>query len=67
MQLRYRAPGPLGVPLVVTGEVKWKRRHVIALDAAIADAGGTVLAGAEGSFISQGPLGKERLGIPDRT
>lgn len=67
MQLRFRAPVPLGEPLVITGSVKWKRRHVIALDAAIADAGGTVLAGAEGSFISQGPLGKERLGVPDRT
>lgn len=67
MQLRFRAPVPLGVPLVVTGEVKWKRRHVIALDAAIADADGTLLAGAEGSFISQGPLGATRLGVPDRS
>ena len=67
MQLRFRAPVPLGKPLVVTGEVKWKRRHVIALEAAISDTAGTVLAGAEGSFISQGPLGKERLGVPDRT
>jgi acyl-coenzyme A thioesterase PaaI-like protein len=65
MQLRFRAPVPLGVPLVVTGAVKWKRRNVIALEAAVALADGTVLATGEGSFVSRGPLGKERFGIPD--
>jgi uncharacterized protein (TIGR00369 family) len=65
MQLRFRAPVPLGEALTITGAVKWKRRQVIALEAAVAGADGTVLASAEGSFVSQGPLGKERLGIPD--
>ncbi|GAC1660112.1 MAG: PaaI family thioesterase [Candidatus Elarobacter sp.] len=65
MQVRFRAAVPLGETLVVTGTVKWKRRGVIALEAAIADRDGAVLASAEGSFVSQGPLGKERLGVPD--
>ncbi|HEY0382185.1 MAG TPA: PaaI family thioesterase [Candidatus Elarobacter sp.] len=65
MQLRFRAAVPLGEPLVITGTVKWRRRAVIALDATVADANGTVLASGEGSFVSAGPLGKERLGAPD--
>lgn len=66
MQLRFRAPVPLGEPLVVTGSVKWKRRKVIALVAEVAlAADGTVLAGGEGSFVSAGPLGEARLGSPD--
>ncbi len=67
MQLRFRAPVPLGEPLVITGTVKWQRRAVIALDATVAHADGTLLAGAEGSFVSRGPLAKERLGTPDAT
>jgi acyl-coenzyme A thioesterase PaaI-like protein len=65
IQLRFRAAVPLGKPIVVTGSVKWQRRNVIALDAAVLDGGGAVLASAEGSFVSQGPLAKERLGVPD--
>ena len=65
MQLRFRAAVPLGEPLVVTGAVKWRRRAVISLDAAVAHADGTVLATAEGSFVSAGPLAKERLGQSD--
>ena len=65
MQLRFRAAVPLGEPLVVSGTVKWQRRHVIALESSVALEDGTVLASAEGSFVSQGPLGKERLGVPD--
>ena len=67
MDLRFRAPVPLGEPLLVTGTVKWKRRHVIALDATVADAAGAVLASAEGSFVSRGPLGKDGFGEPDTT
>ncbi|HTD38503.1 MAG TPA: PaaI family thioesterase [Candidatus Limnocylindrales bacterium] len=65
IQMRFRAPVPLGEPLTVTGKVKWRRRNVLALEAAVCDARGAVLAGAEGSFVSKGPLGKERLGVPD--
>jgi uncharacterized protein (TIGR00369 family) len=67
MQLRFRAPVPLGEPLVVSGNVKWQRRHVIGLESAVALADGTVLATAEGSFVSKGPLAKERLGVPDQS
>jgi hypothetical protein len=65
MELRFRAPVPLGIPLVVTGSVKWKRRHVMGVEAAVSLADGTVLATGEGSFVTRGPLGKERYGIPD--
>jgi acyl-coenzyme A thioesterase PaaI-like protein len=65
MNMRFRAPVPLGAHIVVTGSVKWKRRHVIALDATVALADGTVLASAEGSFVSRGPLGKRGFGTPD--
>jgi acyl-coenzyme A thioesterase PaaI-like protein len=65
MQLRFRAPVPLGAPIVVTGEVQWKRRGVIALEAAVALADGTVLATGTGSFVSRGPLGKDGFGEPD--
>ncbi len=67
MELRFRAAVPLGEPLIVTGVVKWRRRAVIALEATVADERGAVLAGADGSFVSAGPLGKERLGAPDAT
>ncbi len=65
MQLRFRAAVPLGERLVVTGTVTGKRRNVFAVQAAVHDAEGNVLASADGSFVSVGPLGKERLGIPD--
>ncbi len=64
MQTRFRAPVPLGIPLVVTGSLKWKRRNVLALESSVADENGTVFATAEGSFVSGGPLGEARLGSP---
>ena len=65
MQLRFRGPVPLGEPLVVVGTVKWKRRNVFGVASEVRRANGEVLASAEGSFVSMGPLGKERLGVPD--
>lgn len=66
MQLRFRAPVLLGEPLVITGKVKWRRGGVLGLEAAVAHADGTVLATAEGSFVSRGPLARaEVLGAPD--
>ncbi|HYZ14928.1 MAG TPA: PaaI family thioesterase, partial [Candidatus Acidoferrum sp.] len=65
MQMRFRGPVPLGKPLVVIGTVKWKRRKVLALEATVGLADGTVLASGEGSFVSAGPLGEARLGSPD--
>jgi uncharacterized protein (TIGR00369 family) len=65
MQLRFREPVPLGVPLVVRGQMRWQRRTVVALEAHVELADGTRLASGEGSFVSRGPLGKARYGIPD--
>jgi acyl-coenzyme A thioesterase PaaI-like protein len=65
MELRFRAPAPLGIPLVVTGTVKWQRGKVIALAGTVALRDGTVLAEGEGSFVSAGPLGEARLSSPD--
>jgi uncharacterized protein (TIGR00369 family) len=67
MELRFREPVPLGVPIVVRGEVKWQRRNVVALDARVELADGTICASAEGNFVSRGPLNKVRYGIPDGT
>jgi uncharacterized protein (TIGR00369 family) len=65
MELRFRGPVPLGEPLVITGAVLWKRRSVIGVEAAVMSADGTLLASGTGSFVSRGPMGKERFGIPD--
>ena len=65
MELRFRGAVPLGEPLVVRGAVRWKRRHVIGVEGSVALADGTLLASGEGSFVSRGPLGKDRYGIPD--
>jgi acyl-CoA hydrolase len=65
MELRFRGPVPLGELLVITGAVLWKRRSVIGVEAAVASADGTLLASGTGSFVSRGPMGKERFGIPD--
>jgi acyl-coenzyme A thioesterase PaaI-like protein len=65
MEMRFRAPVPLGTPLVVNGTVKWRRRKVLALEATVALRDGTILASGEGSFVSAGPLGEARLGSPD--
>ncbi len=35
MSLRFRAPVPLGVPVVAVGTVKWRRRNVVALEARV--------------------------------
>jgi len=64
-EVRFRGAVLLGRPLVVRGKVLWKRRQVIGVKASVAFADGTLLASAEGSFVSRGPLGKERYGIPD--
>lgn len=65
MEVRFRGPVPLGKPLVVIGTVKWQRRKVLALQATVGLADGTILASGEGSFVSAGPLGAARLGSPD--
>jgi acyl-coenzyme A thioesterase PaaI-like protein len=63
LKLRFRAPVPLGAPLVVRGRVEWQRRNVCGVSAEIADASGAVLAAGEGRFVVKGALAPgERLG-----
>ena len=63
VNVRFRSPVELGVPIVVTGKVNWKRRTVLGVESQVLTADGAVLAEAEGSFVSSGPLGEARLGL----
>jgi len=63
LKMRFRAPVPLEAPLRVRGRVAWERRNVLGVSADVADAGGTILAVAEGRFVSRGKLAAgQRLG-----
>jgi uncharacterized protein (TIGR00369 family) len=54
-EVRFRKPIPLGQRLVIRGRIKARRRKLIDLEATLALEDGTVLATAEGTFVSQGP------------
>jgi acyl-coenzyme A thioesterase PaaI-like protein len=56
VSVRFRRPVPLEAPIEVRGRVTWQRRNVLGVVAEVLDAGGTVLAQAEGSFVSRGSL-----------
>lgn len=56
INVRFRKPVPLEEPLTVHGSVRWTRRNVLGLHAEIRDKDRTVLAEAEGNFVSMGPL-----------
>jgi uncharacterized protein (TIGR00369 family) len=56
MSVRFRKPVPIGAPIAITGRVSWLRRNVLGLEAKLSDASGTLLADAEGKFVSMGPL-----------
>ncbi len=56
VSVRFRRPVPLEAPIEVRGRVTWQRRNVLGVVAEVADAAGTVLAQAEGSFVSRGSL-----------
>jgi uncharacterized protein (TIGR00369 family) len=63
LKMRFRAPVPLGAPLLVRGRVEWQRRNVLGVSADVVDAGGAVLAAGEGRFVSRGTLEPgQRLG-----
>ena len=65
LKMRFRRPVPVGEELVVRGNVVWQRRNVLGTAASISDGAGTLLASAEGSFVSQGSLAPgQRLGEP---
>ena len=63
LKLRFRAPVPLGEPLLVRGRVDWQRRNVLGVSADVVDAAGTVLAVGDGRFVAKGSLAPgQRLG-----
>jgi acyl-coenzyme A thioesterase PaaI-like protein len=55
-EVRFRKAVPLGAHLIVRGRFKERRRNVLFLEASVALADGTVLATAEGTFVSTGRL-----------
>ena len=55
-EVRFRKPVPLGEKLVLRGRYKERRRNVLFLEATVALADGTVLATADGTFVSLGRL-----------
>ncbi len=65
LKLRFRKPVPVDRELLVRGNVLWQRRNVLGIAASITDASDTLLASAEGSFVSRGTLAPgQRLGDP---
>jgi len=56
LKLRFRKSVPIGRPVTVRARVVWRRRNVLGIAAGIHDAAGTLLASAEGSFVSSGTL-----------
>jgi uncharacterized protein (TIGR00369 family) len=62
--VRFRAAVPLGVPLTLRGRVVGKRAKMLKVEASVRDAAGTLLATAEGSFASLGPVEPGRFGNP---
>lgn len=54
--VRFRKPVPLERPIDIRGRVAWQRRNVLGVEAKIFDEAGTLLAQAEGHFVSRGPL-----------
>ena len=66
LTMRFRKAVPTGDPLVVRGKVAWQRRGVLGVEADVSDAAGTLLASAEGRFVSRGTLQPgERFGSLD--
>jgi uncharacterized protein (TIGR00369 family) len=60
--VRFRAPVPLGVPLTLEGYVRSRRGKILRVEGFVRDAAGALLASAEGSFASLGPVEPGRFG-----
>jgi len=56
VNVRFRKPVPLEVPIEVRGRVTWHRRNVLGVEATIFDEAGTVLVQGRGHFVSRGSL-----------
>ena len=61
-EVRFRKPVPLGTKIVMRGRFKERRRNVLFLEASVALENGTILATAEGTFVSFG-----RYEVQDRS
>jgi uncharacterized protein (TIGR00369 family) len=55
-EVRFRKAVPLGVRLQIRGRVKDRRRNVLFVEASVCFDDGTVLATADGTFVSSGRL-----------
>ncbi|MGD0473572.1 MAG: PaaI family thioesterase [Candidatus Velthaea sp.] len=60
--VRFRGPVPLGEPLTLEGRVCSKRGKILKVEGFVRDAAGALLASAEGSFASLGPVEPGRFG-----
>jgi acyl-coenzyme A thioesterase PaaI-like protein len=60
--VRFRAPVPLGVAVLVAGRVISKRGKILKIEGSVRAVDGAVLATAEGSFVSLGPIEPGRFG-----
>ena len=56
LNVRFRKPVPLESPIVVRGRVTWQRRSALGVEGNVLDENGTLLAHAEGTFVSRGRL-----------
>ena len=56
VKVRFRKPVALERPIVVRGRVTWQRRDVLGVEGNVFDADGTLLAHADGTFVSRGRL-----------
>jgi len=56
MKMRFRDAGPIGEPLVLRGNVVWRRRNVLGIEASVSDDSGRLLASGTGSFVARGTL-----------
>lgn len=56
LSARFRKPVLIGAPLVLEGEVRWIRRHVLGLSARVLSVDGGVLVEGEGHFVAQGRI-----------
>ncbi len=60
--VRFRAPVFLGTPLTLEGRLVSRRGKILKLEGSLRDAAGALLASAEGSFASLGPVEPGRFG-----
>jgi hypothetical protein len=67
VQVRFKKPTPLNAPLILVAQLAWQRRSVLGMKAELRDEHGTVLALAQGEFLSRGPADIARFNsrLPD--